>query len=53
MNVLFFGKKTRISTNDRAECVKKSKKTYEVWGIHEKRRKRERETFKSQIKEFE
>lgn len=48
-----FWKKARIPTKDRADCMKKLKKSYEVWRSLEKRRKRESETFKSQIKEFE
>lgn len=48
-----FWKKARIPTKDRADCMKKLKKSYEVWRSLEKRKKRESETFKFQVKEFE
>lgn len=48
-----FWKKARNPTKDRADCMKKFKKPYEVWRSLEKRRKRESGTFKSQVNEFE
>lgn len=50
---IIFWKKARIPIKDRADCMKKLKKSYELWRTLDKHKERKSETYKSQIKEFE
>lgn len=50
---IIFWKKARIPIKDRADCMKKLKKSYELWRTLDKHKERKSETYISQIKEFE
>lgn len=50
---LIFWKKARIPTKDKADCVKKLKKNYELWRNLEKSKKRKSESYNSKVEEFE